>query len=127
MKVAYIVAPKRFEIREIDIPTITDNEILVKIEACGVCSSDMPGYLDSINEEQKKRMPFPRRAGHEPSGTVVEVGKNVKGFEVGDKITGFFGDGCYAQYVSCDPSDSTARGHGFIIEKIPDDLQRKIV
>ena len=96
--------------------------MLVKIAACGVCSSDMPGYVDSVGEEMKKRMPFPRRAGHEPSGTVVEVGKNVKGYKVGDRITGFFAGECYAEYVSCDPSDRLARGHGSIIEKIPDGI-----
>ena len=44
MRAAFIVAPRKFEIREIPTPTITDSEMLVKIEACGVCSSDMSGY-----------------------------------------------------------------------------------
>jgi threonine dehydrogenase-like Zn-dependent dehydrogenase len=70
----------------------------------------------------KNRMPFPRRAGHEPAGTVVEVGKNVKGFKAGDRVTGYFADGCYAEYVTCDPADRSARGHGSIIEKIPDGI-----
>ena len=122
MKAAFIVAPRKFEIREVPMPKISDDEMLVKIAACGVCSSDMPGYLDSVGEEMKKRMPFPRRAGHEPSGTVAEVGKNVKGFKPGDKITGFFASDCYAEYVSCDPADRLARGHGSIIEKIPDGI-----
>ena len=122
MKAAFIVAPRKFEIREVPMPKISDDEMLVKIAACGVCSSDMPGYLDSVGEEMKKRMPFPRRAGHEPSGTVAEVGKNVKGYKVGDRITGFFASDCYAEYVSCDPADRLARGHGSIIEKIPDGI-----
>ena len=122
MKAAFIVAPRKFEIREVPMPKISDDEMLVKIAACGVCSSDMPGYLDSVGEEMKKRMPFPRRAGHEPSGTVAEVGKNVKDFKPGDKITGFFASDCYAEYVSCDPADRLARGHGSIIEKIPDGI-----
>ncbi len=122
MKAAFIVAPRKFEIRDVPMPKISNDEMLVKIAACGVCSSDMPGYLDSVGEEMKKRMPFPRRAGHEPSGTVVEVGKNVKGFKTGDRITGFFASECYAEYVSCDPSDRLARGHGSIIEKIPDGI-----
>ena len=122
MNAAFIVAPRKFEIREVPMPKISDDEMLVKIAACGVCSSDMPGYLDSVGEEMKKRMPFPRRAGHEPSGTVAEVGKNVKGFKPGDRITGFFASDCYAEYVSCDPADRLARGHGSIIEKIPDGI-----
>ncbi len=122
MKAAFIVAPRKFEIREVPTPVITENEMLVKVEACGVCSSDMTGYKDTFPEEMKKRNPFPRRAGHEPSGTVVEVGKNVKGYKVGDRITGYFADGCYCEYVACDPTNKEARGHGYIIEKIPDGI-----
>lgn len=122
MKAAFIVAPRKFEIRDIPMPPMDDNKILVKIAACGVCSSDMSGYKDTLSEEIKKRNPFPRRSGHEPAGIVVEVGKNVKGFKVGDRITGYFADGCYAEYVSCDPTDPLPRGHGYIIEKIPDGI-----
>jgi len=122
MKVAFIVAPRKFEIRDLPLPQISEDEMLVKIEACGVCSSDMPAYVDSLSDEMKKATPFPRRAGHEPAGTVVEVGRNVKGFKVGDRITGFFASDCYAEYVTCDPSDRLARGHGSIIEKIPDGI-----
>ena len=122
MKAAFIVAPRKFEIRDVEMSTISDDEMLVKIDACGVCSSDMSGYLGSGSEEMKQRMPYPRRSGHEPSGTVVEVGKNVKGYQAGDRITGYFADGCYAEYVTCDPADKIARGHGSIIEKIPDGI-----
>jgi threonine dehydrogenase-like Zn-dependent dehydrogenase len=122
MRAAFIVAPRKFEIRDIPMPTVSEEEMLVKVEACGVCTSDMPGYVDSLSEEMKKRRPFPRRAGHEPSGTVVEVGKRVKGYKAGDRITGFFADGCYAEYLAFDPTDPLPRGHGYIIEKIPDSV-----
>jgi threonine dehydrogenase-like Zn-dependent dehydrogenase len=122
MKAAFVVAPRKFEIREIPMPPMDDNRILIKLAVCGVCSSDMSGYKDSLSPEMKKNNPFPRRAGHEPSGTVVEVGKNVKGFQVGDRITGYFADGCYAEYVSCDPTDPLPRGHGYVIEKIPEGI-----
>jgi L-iditol 2-dehydrogenase len=122
MRAAFIVAPRKFEIRDIPMPTVSEEEMLVKVEACGVCTSDMPGYVDSLSEEMKKRRPFPRRSGHEPSGTVVQVGKRVKGYKVGDRITGFFADGCYAEYVAFDPTDPLPRNHGYIIEKIPDSI-----
>ena len=83
MKAAFVVAPRKFEIRDIPIPTINDDEILVKIAACGVCTSDMATYLDSFSEEVKARRPFPRTVGHEPSGTVAKVGKNIKDFKGG--------------------------------------------
>ncbi len=71
MKAAFIVAPKKFEIRDIEMPSINENEMLVRIGACGVCMSDTPAYLDTWSETRKKDRPFPRRVGHEPSGTVV--------------------------------------------------------
>jgi threonine dehydrogenase-like Zn-dependent dehydrogenase len=122
MKAAFIVAPRKFEIRDIPMPEIKDNEMLVKIEACGVCSSDMPAYREPASEEMKRRMPYPRRGGHEPAGTVAEVGKNVKGYKAGDRITGFFAGECYAEYAACDPTDRLARGHGSVIEKIPEGI-----
>jgi threonine dehydrogenase-like Zn-dependent dehydrogenase len=122
MKAAFVVAPRKFEIRDVPVPTITNDEMLVKIEACGVCSSDMSGYLDSMSDVMKKRNPFPRKSGHEPAGTIVEVGKNVKGYKAGDRITGYFADGCQAEYVACDPTNVVARGHGYIIEKVPDGI-----
>ena len=125
MKAAFIVGPQQFEIREIAMPTIGDDEMLVKIDACGVCSSDMSGYLGTGSAAMQARNPYPRRAGHEPAGTVVEIGKNVVGFRAGDRITGYFADNCYAEFVSCKPSDRTARGHGSVIAKIPDGIPAK--
>jgi threonine dehydrogenase-like Zn-dependent dehydrogenase len=118
MKAAFITAPRKIEVRDVPMPKITESEMLVKIEACGVCSSDMPPYLDT----GVFKAPYPRRAGHEPAGTVVEVGKNVKGFKTGDRITGFWPADCYAEYTACDPTNRDARGHGSVIEKIPDGI-----
>ena len=116
MKAAFITAPRKFEIRDIPRPKIKANEMLVKINACGVCSSDIPTYLDT----GVIKPTFPRRAGHEPAGIVFEVGKLVKGFKEGDRITGFWPADCYAEYTACDPTNRDARGHGSVIEKIPD-------
>jgi threonine dehydrogenase-like Zn-dependent dehydrogenase len=121
MRAAFVVAPRTYEIREIPSPRISDNEMLVKIEACGVCSSDMTAYKDSYGEDMKKVNPFPRPAGHEPAGTVVEVGRLVKGFEAGDRITGYFADDAYREYVVVNPTQFAAhRGHPYVIEKIPE-------
>jgi threonine dehydrogenase-like Zn-dependent dehydrogenase len=122
MKAAFIVAPRKFEIRDVPTPKITDYEMLVKVEACGVCSSDMTAYKDSYSEDLKKHNPFPRRAGHEPAGTVVEVGKHIKGYKTGDRITGYFADNAYCEYVAVDPTNRESRGHGYIIEKIPEGI-----
>jgi threonine dehydrogenase-like Zn-dependent dehydrogenase len=53
----------------------------------------------------------------------VEVGRLVKGFAVGDRITGYFADDAYCEYVAVDPSHFAAhRGHGYVIEKIPEGI-----
>ena len=71
-----------FEIREEAVPTIGDNELLVRTTACGVCSGDLfvyqnrPDFVDTYN-----------RLGHEASGTVTAVGKNVSNIKPGDVVT----------------------------------------
>lgn len=122
MRAAFVTAPRKIEIMETDMPTCGDNEILVKVEAVGVCTSDMAGYLDTFSEERKKMSPFPRRIGHEPAGTIVEVGKNIKGYKAGDRITGIFGGGSFAEYVVFNPAGGPNVGRQPMIGKIPDGI-----
>lgn len=70
--------------KEIPVPEIKDNEVLVKIEAVGICGSDVHYYQhgkigDFIVEGDLI-------LGHESAGEVVAVGKNVKTLKVGDKV-----------------------------------------
>lgn len=79
-RAAVLTAPKTLEIREFPIRPITDDEILVRVEACGVCGTDVHCYNSD---------PFglaPVVLGHEGTGVVVEVGKNVKMDSVGKPI-----------------------------------------
>jgi threonine dehydrogenase-like Zn-dependent dehydrogenase len=123
LRAACVVAPKKIEILDVPMPKITNNEILVKIEACGVCTSDMSTFLDSFSPEVKARRPFPRRIGHEPVGIIVEVGKNVRGYKVGERITGIFGDGAFAEYVSFDPIEPPPVGRPPMVGKVPDGIK----
>ena len=122
MKAACVVAPRKIEVLDVPMPTMNDDEMLVKIDACGVCTSDMATFVDSFAPEVKARRPFPRRIGHEPVGTIVEVGKNVKGYKVGERITGIFGGGSFAEYVSFDPVNPPAVGRPPMIGKVPDSI-----
>jgi len=70
--------------KEIPVPEIKDNEVLVKIEAVGICGSDVHYYQhgkigDFIVEGDLI-------LGHESAGEVVAVGKNVKSLKIGDKV-----------------------------------------
>lgn len=85
-RVAMLTALETVEIKEYPIPEIGDDEMLVKVEGCGICGTDAHEY---------KRDPFgliPVALGHEGTGEIVKMGKNVKkdsagkDVKVGDKI-----------------------------------------
>jgi L-iditol 2-dehydrogenase len=65
-------------IEEIPVPSIGDNEILVKVKASGICGSDVMEWY-----RIKKA---PRILGHEITGDIVEIGKNVKKYRIGDRV-----------------------------------------
>lgn len=71
-----------FKVEDYPTPKIGPDEILVKVAACGVCHTDL-GYADHGVPTVKKP---PMILGHEASGTVAEVGPNVKTFKAGDRV-----------------------------------------
>ena len=85
-KAAVLTAPGVFEFREYPIPEINDDEMIIKVQGCGVCGTDGHEY---------KRDPFglcPVVLGHEGSGEIIKLGKNItvdsagKALKVGDSI-----------------------------------------
>ena len=66
------------------IPTPKDDEVLVKLEYVGICGSDMHYYETGAIGDYVVEPPFV--LGHEPGGTVVEVGSAVKHLKVGDRV-----------------------------------------
>lgn len=85
-RVAVLTDLKHFDVKEYPIPEVGDDDILVKVEGCGVCGTDAHEY---------KVDPFgliPVVLGHEGTGEIVKIGKNVtkdsagKAIGVGDKI-----------------------------------------
>jgi len=71
-----------FEKREI--PKVADNEVLIKLEYVGICGSDLHYYETGRIGDYIVKPPFV--LGHEPGGTVVEVGKDVKHLKTGDRV-----------------------------------------
>ena len=63
-------------------PEIKPDEVLVEVKACGICGSDVHGMDGSTG----RRIP-PLIMGHEASGVIVEVGKEVTGWSPGDRVT----------------------------------------
>lgn len=70
------------EIREVPIPDIEDNEVLIEVRACGICGTDLHIYND--------KFPYwpPVILGHEFAGIIVDVGQDVRDWKVGDKVVG---------------------------------------
>lgn len=67
---------------EVPKPKIGPDDLLVRVKACAICGSDVHGLDGSTGRRQP-----PIIMGHEASGVVAAVGKNVKGFAEGDGIT----------------------------------------
>ncbi|MGG1674356.1 zinc-binding dehydrogenase [Neobacillus sp. NRS-1170] len=69
-------------VKEVDDPTLTPDGVIIKLEATGLCRSDWHGWAGHMSAIQS----FPRILGHEMSGIVEEVGKNIRNFKKGDRV-----------------------------------------
>jgi threonine dehydrogenase-like Zn-dependent dehydrogenase len=82
MKALVLEEYNRLIYKDVSDPVISDNEVLVKVMACGICGSDVHGLDGSTG----RRIP-PLIMGHEASGVIAETGKAVTGWAVGDRVT----------------------------------------
>ena len=92
-KVAMLTAPKKIEVKEFAIPEVGPDDILVKVEGCGVCGTDVHEW---------RQDPFgiiPVTLGHEGTGEIVALGKNVKFDTAGNPIK--VGDKLVTSVISC--------------------------
>ena len=124
-------------IQNIHDPTPKKDGVVVKVNATGLCRSDWHGWMG-----HDKDIVLPHVPGHELAGTIVEVGKNIKNFKIGDRITipfvagcgtcgecksgnqqvcdhqsqpGFTHHGSFAEYVALDYADTN-------LVKLPDEI-----
>ncbi|EDY81991.1 oxidoreductase, zinc-binding dehydrogenase family [Verrucomicrobiia bacterium DG1235] len=82
MKALVLEEYGRFEYKEVARPEIGPKEVLVKVEVCGICGSDVHGMDGSTG----RRIP-PIIMGHEASGEIVEVGAEVESWSIGNRVT----------------------------------------
>lgn len=77
-----MTAPGEIEFREVTIPEIKDDQVKIKIRKIGICGSDIHVY-----HGKHPFTSYPVTQGHEVSGEIVELGKEVKGLAPGQKVT----------------------------------------
>ncbi|MFO7962382.1 MAG: zinc-binding dehydrogenase [Desulfobacterales bacterium] len=115
MKAVIYHEPKKITTEEVAMPEIGDADILVKVHACGICGSDLHMYrLGVFAEALCRPSDGGMIPGHEFSGEVVSVGKDVSGIDVGDRVTALTFGGM-AEYVPVSPAFL-----GLNVYKIPD-------
>lgn len=110
MKAIYTLGPQNSVVREVEEPTINDDQVKIRLKYVGVCYSEHYDWKYNGGA-----------FGHEPMGVIVEVGKNVTGYAVGDRVSGLWGStlpgaGGMVQYAVADPREST-------IVRIPDNVR----
>src|SRR4051812_11742148 len=94
MRAVVITAPRTCEVREVATPHPLPDQVLVKVEGCGVCGSNLPLW------EGRAWFTYPTvpgSPGHEGWGTVVKVGAKVRHIGVGDRVA-FLSERAFAEY-----------------------------
>lgn len=110
MKAISFIKPRMMELVEVDTPKINENEVLCRIKTCGICGSDLHIWEGVHWIPETWPMP-PGGHGHETGAKVIEVGSNVRGIAVGDKVARM-GRG----YAECS-KEVNVIGHGFEEDK----------
>ena len=82
MKALVLTDYYKFEYKDVPEPTCKDDEVVVNVKACAICGSDVHGYDGTSGRRQP-----PIIMGHEAAGVISAIGKNVTGYQVGDRVT----------------------------------------
>lgn len=101
MKAMRLIEIGKLNLTEVEVPKVKGFEVLVKVQATGVCHSDVhlrSGYIGKIVSLKDLGVKLPVTLGHEVAGIVEEIGEEVKGFSKGDKVVVNPWEGCGACY-----------------------------
>ena len=89
MKAAIVKSNSIIEIKNLEKPTLGPREILVKMQACGICGSDVEKVFGKYGQPSM-------RLGHEPAGIITQVGSEVSDFNTGDRVFTHHHVACYS-------------------------------
>ncbi|WP_274650854.1 MDR/zinc-dependent alcohol dehydrogenase-like family protein [Paenibacillus humicola] len=114
MKAVVAYAPGDYRLEEVPVPSPGPGEMLVKVEACGICAGDIKAYGGAPSfwgdEKQPAYIKAPVIPGHEFIGRVAALGEGVSGFGVGDRVIS-------EQIVPCWQCRFCKRGQYWMCEK----------
>ncbi|ROR04700.1 alcohol dehydrogenase catalytic domain-containing protein [Erwinia sp. JUb26] len=114
MKAVVAYAPGDYRLEEVDVPNIGPKEILVKVEACGICAGDVKAYEGAPSfwgdDKQPAYIKAPMIPGHEFIAHVVALGDEVTEFNLGDRVIS-------EQIVPCWECRFCNRGQYWMCEK----------
>ncbi|HEX2992757.1 MAG TPA: zinc-binding dehydrogenase [Anaerolineales bacterium] len=94
MKIASLTGPKEFQLQEEPLPALLPDEVLVRVTACGVCTSELDLWEGKAGTDL-----YPRYPGHEVSGVVADVGKDVEGLTPDDRVAVWAPGRGFAEFV----------------------------
>ena len=95
MKIAALYGPRDFQITDTPIPEAQPDEVLLRVAASGVCTSELEQW-----EGKSSGLSYPRYPGHEVSGVVEKVGSKVQSFQPGDRVGAWVTERGFAEYVA---------------------------
>lgn len=128
--------------QDVPMPAIGDNDLLIKVKKTAICGTDV--HIWSWNDWAQKTIKLGQTAGHEFVGTIVDMGRAVRGYKIGERVSaeghivcgtcracragkrhlcpntvgiGVNRNGCFAEYVSV-PSSNIWH----VDDSIPDDI-----
>lgn len=99
MKTAFVKGPASVEVQETTRPVLGPGDILVKMQSCGICGSDVEKVFGKYGQPSM-------RLGHEPAGVIAEVGSAVTDFKVGDRVFTHHHVPCYSCHY-CEHGNET--------------------
>jgi len=97
MKALVLPQYKRLQVQDVPSPAPAANEVLVRVQACGICGSDVHGYDGSTG----RRRP-PVIMGHEAAGEISAVGADAGDWRIGQRVT-------FDSTVYCGTCDTSKR------------------
>jgi threonine 3-dehydrogenase len=74
------------ELRDVEMPSVGHNDVRIRVKRTAICGTDM--HIYNWDPWAQKRIPVPMTVGHEYCGEIVEIGSEVTGLAIGDRVSG---------------------------------------